>query len=263
MPLDLTIVARVPHQVRCAEAVRAGVEAIGGRARIGAAPVTKQVACWGWRAGQQLRAAGHDVLVMERGYLGDRFEWYSLGWNGLNGRAEFRSPAVSGRFAANFTLQPWRDGDHILIAGQVPGDMSLQGRNLLPWYRDVATQARQWGMRIVFRRHPEVAKRGFQAAPYGAHLSTGSLLEDLARAHLCITWNSNTAVDAVVAGVPAVTMDQGSMAWDVTGHAVMDRLLPDRDAWADRVASCQWKLDEIASGEPFRHVLRQEGLAGS
>lgn len=70
-----------------------------------------------------------------------------------------------------------------------------------------------------------------------------------------ITWNSNTAVEAVIAGVPAVAVDRGSMAWDVSGrdvNAAPPR--PDRRAWADRLTWCQWTAQELADGTAWEAV---------
>lgn len=81
---------------------------------------TKYVACWGWRLGQHLRYKGHEVLVMERGYLGDRFAWTSLGWNGLNGRSTVPEAPEDGgeRFNRNFSLAPLNPvGEYVLIVG--------------------------------------------------------------------------------------------------------------------------------------------------
>ena len=78
------------HQVEHQRAMLKGLAAHGIPATAGALNhvETVHVAVWGWRHGAPLRAAGHKVLVMERGYLGDRMAWTSLAWNGLNGRAQ-------------------------------------------------------------------------------------------------------------------------------------------------------------------------------
>jgi hypothetical protein len=261
--MDLTVYATASHQVRCAEAVVAGVTSVGGRGRVVHATselTTLHVACWGWRVGKELKARGHKVLVMERAYLGDRFAWFSLGWGGLNGYASFDTQDDGGaRFREHFAhlMQPWKTGGKfVLLIGQVPGDMSLRGRDLKPWYATATQQALiHYGLPVVFRPHPQAIKLGHPTiCPKGATLSTGSLAEDLARAAVCITFNSNTGVESVLAGVPTVTADDGSMARAVTGHVIGDMLRPDRDEWASRLAWCQWQLDEITSGKPFWNI---------
>lgn len=260
--IALTVYATAPHQLACGEAVANGIKRIGGRAAItrsGQPIATKHVACWGWRRGQTYRQSGHEVLLMERAYLGDRFKWISLGWNGLNGFATFPTQDDGGaRFREHFghLMQPWRpvgSGDYVLLVGQVPGDMSLRGRDLNPWYARVAEVAQDtYGLPVVFRPHPQAAKLGHRTPNVPrTTLSTRTLAEDLAGAAACLTWNSNTAVESVLAGVPTVSMCKGSMAYDVTGHVIGDMLRPDRDEWAARLAWCQWLPEEIAEGKPF------------
>lgn len=265
--MDITIVANpgAPHQVAHQEALLDGlrthgvnaVKASGGRIR------SRYVACWGWYKGRRLRAAGHDVLVMERGYLGDRFKWTSLAWNGLNGHGDFgRQPTDDSRFADNFApMKPWKDGgDYVLILGQVPGDASLKGQDMHPWYRKAAKDAAlHYGLPVRFRPHPLAARRGGNKSVPGAMNSTGTLEEALDGAAVAITYNSNSGVDAVLHGVPTVAMDQGAMAWDVTSHRIGDMCKPLRDRWAANLAWKQWSMDEIRDGTALCGVLEAAG----
>lgn len=224
-------------------------------------PRTKQVACWGWRYGRRFHEAGHDVLVMERGYLGDRFAWTSLAWNGLNGRGEFPEYEDDGgeRFRAHYGMQPWKEGgEYVLLIGQVPGDASLRGKDMNAWYADAAMKAQNaYEMPVKFREHPMALRRGINRRVAYTEPSTGDLAEALAGAAVVVTWNSNTAVDAVIAGVPAVAMDEGSMAWDVAAHRIGELRRPDRSAWAHRLAWRQWSMDEIRSGVALEGAMKE------
>lgn len=245
------------HQLALAEGLKAhGVGVVISRSRID----TKFVACWGWRHGQTLRAQGHEVLVLERGYLGDRFKWSSLAWNGLNGYGNFCNPPDDGgeRFRQHYHMLPWRktDGEYVLVMGQVPGDASLRGKNLMPWYESVgvlAADAHQ--LPVKFRPHPNTESKGIRQNPRHCIRSFEPLEDAISNAHVVITYNSNSAVDAIVRGVPAVAMDQGSMAWGVTGRNVGDVVRPDRESWAAQLAWCQWSMDEIQSGEALTRLL--------
>lgn len=264
--MEVTIYAspNSPHQVQHQAALAAGLRELGHTPILThrAPAQTQVVACWGWRAGALHREAGKDVLVMERGYLGDRFAWTSLAWNGLNGRATFPpAPADDGeRFERHFgPLAPWRtnhrDG-HILIVGQVPGDASLQGRDLEPWYADMADRALRLGFEPVFRQHPVAIKQGIRQGPPGIRKHVGPLADALANAAQVVTYNSNTGVDAAVAGVPVYVDNEGSMAWPVGGQLVGDlEHAPDRTAWAHRLAWRQWTLAEIADGTALKGLF--------
>lgn len=236
------------HQVKHADALARGFAAHGVAVKTGY-PATQHVACWGWRRGKALRDAGHDVLVLERGYIGDRFAWTSLAWNGLNNRGT--APIIDDggeRFERNHAgmLKPWNpEGDYVLIMGQVPGDASLQGRDLSGWYAEQA--AKDWRMPVYFRPHPLAYKRAAVHSVDGAKTLAGDLSDALERAAWVVTFNSNAGVDALLAGKATHVDDEGSMAWNVTN----------REQWAHRLAWRQWSMDEIASGEAWERIRGQ------
>lgn len=255
------------HQREHGAAMKAGLERHGVQVQLAqsgylARDVVDFSVIWGFRQKAIIASALH-VLVMERGYLPDRFVWTSLGWDGLNGRARFPEPQDDGqRFDKFFGqhLKPWRsDGDYALLIGQVDGDVATQNVNLPRWYRATAERLAVLGHTVRYRPHPFTLRtRGGDArgeCPPDAKYSTRPLDEDLARAALCVTWNSNTAVDAVLAGVPTVTMDEGSMAWAVSSHDVAAELVrPDRHDWCRRLSWCQWTLAEISDGTAWAVV---------
>ena len=221
----------------------------------------KTAVVWGMRhpavfAAQQ--KAGADVLVLERGYMGDRQRWTSAGFNGLNGRADFRnagSPADRWEKHHRHLEQPWKDGgDYVLILGQVAGDAATTGLNLDALYTEWAETAKgRWNLPVVFRPHP-LAR---QVAPPGTVLQSGTLAEALAGAKVALTWNSTSGVEAVLAGVPTFALDRGSMVWPVSAHHLDSPLFAgDRSGWAHDLAHAQWTLAEFASGEAWSHLCR-------
>lgn len=242
---------RTPHQRQHHEAVEAGFRALGFEDR-------NLVVCWGWRGGKRHYAAGKNVLVLERGYIGDRFKFSSVGLNGLNGRATFgETPQDDGeRFHKFGVLKPWNPaGEYVLLIGQVHGDASLQGRNLAPWYVDTAQQAAAlYGLPVRFRQHPRERERRIIRKVPGTVTDTGSLEEALAGAAVVVTFNSNTGVDAMLAGKATVVFDSGAMAWPVAGKALGEEANPDRQSWAYGLAWKQWAVEEIASGEALRGI---------
>jgi hypothetical protein len=122
--------------------------------------------------------------------------------------------------------------------------MSVSGVDLGAFYTKAAEAFTRCGLKTRFRPHPH--KR----------TDVRPLAEDLAEAALVVTYNSNSAVDAVLAGVPAIAVDRGSMAWDVTGHVLGELRLsvPYRAAWAHALAWKQWLPEEMASGDCWAAV---------
>lgn len=265
MTITIVASASAPHQMQNAQALRDGLRRHGVAATLvhsHESVRTDTVACWGWRRGAWHRELGRDVLVLERGYLGDRFAWTSVGWNGLNGRARFAHCDDAGeRFQQNHghLLQPWRSGgDYVLIVGQVPGDAALGGRCLRSWYAEQAERAStMYGLPVRFRPHPLAARRGGPSSVPGAETMTGELRDALRGAALVATFNSNAGVDAILAGRPAVAMDEGSMVHGVAladMPASLDAPEPARLAHLHRMAWAQFTLEEIASGDAWAMV---------
>lgn len=260
--MDALTIIRSPtarHQCAHADSLQEGLKRHGVKAtqqmRGAVAVGTKYVACWGWRIGAAYRAAGHEVLVMERGYMGDRFAWTSLGWNGLNGRAEFHVREDASRFEQHFAhlLQPWNPaGSYVLLIGQTPNDAALAGRDLSDWYAEQAAEARRvYGLPVRFRPHPLAWSRGHRREVPGTVLAPdGDLASEIAGAALVVTYNSNTGVESMLAGKPTVTADAGAMAWPVAARSIVAATTsePPRRPWAEELAWCQFTLDEIRSG---------------
>ena len=212
--------------------------------------------CWGARHEElfeRQRAAGSHFLILERGYVGDRLTWTSARFDGLNGRG-WTPPAPDGgeRWREYFAdlMQPWRlpcEGKHVLLAGQVRGDAACRGVDLPAWYAEVAREAPGlWAWPLRFRPHPHPAAINDRVR--GVPVLEGDLADALAGAALHVAWNSNTGVDAVMAGVPTVALDPGSMAWPVAAHSLDGMVVPDRAAWGRDLAWSQWQLEELVSG---------------
>lgn len=260
--MRVEVVARAPHQVEAGNALIAGFRCHGIRTTntAYACGVTEQVvACWGWRIGKLLAVQGRRVLVMERGYVGDRMKWTSLAWDGLNGRGEV--PAVDDggqRWRKHFggLMKPWRaDGSVVVVMGQVPGDASIEGVDIDGWYEKACQAAKRFGLPVMFRPHPVAIQSGHHGGPAGVTVLRGSLEQALLVARYVVTYNSNSGVDAVLAGVPTVACDVGSMAWKVCGRSLeADPPSPDRSAWCSALAWRQWTHDEIERGEAWDYL---------
>lgn len=215
---------------------------------------SEYVACWGWRAAKPHYERGAKVLVMERGYIGDRFTWTSYGWNGLNGRAIFPNIDDSGRrwskHFCNF-IEPRRDlhGDYVLLIGQVEGDAAISNVNIYEWYENAVKQIKQLtDLPVMFRRHPQMKAWNVEKKIPGAQNTPDcSLSYALNGAAWVVTYNSNTGVDAILNGNAVIACDEGAMIWPVVkgktpgvipAHPTNEEL----KSWAHGIAWKQWDV---------------------
>lgn len=204
---------------------------------------------WGMRNSRAFAACPH-VLVMERAYLGDRFEWLSLAWDGLNGRGNFCNADVPDDRWRKYWRGDMREpsgGRGAMIIGQVVGDMATVGVDLNHWATTVSKGLTKLGVEHFYRPHPEAIKRG----QHQALLCDSRPLEQaLEECDSVITYNSNVGVLAAMAGKRVTVENEGAMSYDVAGKGWQDdRELGDRDEWGRKLAYCQWQPDEVERGE--------------
>lgn len=252
------LVARgTSHQPHWAGLFAEGLRRHGWETTISALPQAADLQVfWGIRRQEEIARQKRrgEVCILERGYLGDRFEWTSVSFGGeLNGRGEFRGDMSDpSRFDRLFgdLMRPWQTrGGYALLVGQVPTDMSVRHTRIEQWYRDVTAKLTRHGYPVRFRPHPMAERRGVGGSVAGAPTLGGDLDTAFAGASIVVTFNSNTAVESVLAGVPTVAVDIGSMAWPVTSHEVgSEPVTPDRSDWAARLAWKQFNAEEMASG---------------
>ena len=202
---------------------------------------------------------GFDSLILETGYINrgaGASHHYAVGWNGLNGRADFRNAGSPGDRAQKLgPLEDWKYGEHILLCGQVPWDASVDFTNHQAWLAEAADNIIAVSPRdVVFRPHPLAPLPNIAGCRYS---KSKSLTEDLADCHCVVTFNSNSAVEALVGGIPVFAFDQGSMVWPVANKdwmALENPLRLDRTQWYNDLAYAQWTPEEMRSGETWRHI---------
>lgn len=212
----------VPHQITDAAVRRGGLAILLGTSR--------------WRA---LETA--DYLLVDRASVGDPV-FVQLVRNGHGRRGDHRVPAnaPASRWEwledyAGVRVWPWRDERRVVLCGQHEAycDVDLDG-----WCRQMAPHATH------FRRHP-----------HGRNPTALPELRGWDKVGRAITLNSSVAVEAVLAGIPTVTMDEGAMAWDVTAHDPRETAKPARLPWLHWLAWTQWNYDELSEGRPWAHLL--------
>src|SRR3546814_290696 len=139
-----------------------------------------------------------------------RREYWAVGFGGVAGNAMFRAPyskeggnPLDRWEALGIPFEPWqvrKDGP-LVVCGQLLRDTQVQHVDHARWCRETVDQLRRAGHRVLFRPHPKedhptvygVLRRLLDARP---------LPEVFAEAKCFVTWNSTTATEAAVAGVP-------------------------------------------------------------
>jgi hypothetical protein len=85
------------------------------------------------------------------------------------------------------------------------------------------------------------------------------IAEQLKKAWCTVTYSSGTGIDAVINGIPNVACDSGSMVYEVSSKEISEVEHPftgDKSKWANKIAHCQWSIDEFESGECWEHVSK-------
>lgn len=211
-----------------------------------------------------------DVIVLETGYInrGDgENHHYAAGFNGLNGRADFRNKdmpdhrAMKLRRDFGMRCLAWREsGKHILLCGQVPWDASVDHIHYEMWLYDIARQLQGYTKRpIRFRPHPLANIPSPKGCKPTEHVS---IFDDFEDCWAVVTFNSNSGVEALMHGIPVVALDAGAMYYHLAEHWVSKVDSPytpnneERAQWLNNLAFCQWTLDEMSNGEAWQHLSR-------
>ena len=171
---------------------------------------------------------------------------------------------------------PWKtDGDYILVCMQKVGDASLRGTDIFSWTAQTVKEIRQTTERqIIVRPHPLYRKKTqhtncketvcdyFNVQWQEADVTQKGFVpiqEQLQNAWCTVTYSSGTGIDAVINGVPNIACDTGSMVYDVSStdiKQVEDPYRGDKKEWTNKIAHCQWSIEEFESGECWEHVSK-------
>lgn len=206
---------------------------------------------------------GNQVIVLERGYFGDRLnDQTSISLIGADGNAFFNNEnSPSDRFDQHKDLmKPWKPGKkYVMVMGQHPNDHSVESIDERAWVYDQLSALKEAGHKVMYRPHP--SDRGSQKVPANVIVDHGDLADSLKDAKCVVTFNSTSGVDALLAGVPVIALDERSMVYSVAGHDLdyipkkgsIDE--PNRVQWMNDLAYCQWTKKEIADGKAFAHLM--------
>lgn len=192
----------------------------------------------GAQAADRFEAAGCKVLVTENATWGNGFQgghWYTIGRSYHNVINSFPDGGPERWDALGASLAPFREshqGCQVVLASRGIGPATHRQPSQWP-----AGAARTYGARI--RHHP------------GTRGTIDDLRADLAGSWRVITWGSGAAVLALMWGIHVEAHMPGWIARQ-------DNTEAGRLAMLRRLAWAQWRIEEIAAGEPIARILRMK-----
>jgi len=216
------------------------------------------------------RARGVDVLYFDKGYFGRGWKqeagdpFFRFAINDYHPTAYFQDvPRPSDRWESlGIPLHKRRkNGKHVVFAGCSRKFARLYDFEITEYATRVIAEIKRFTeLPVVYR-----PKRGPEEPPKipGTSFSDGArnIQEELENAYALVTFSSNAAADAIVAGVPAFVLGPG-IAKPVSGtdlSTLPDPYFPPEDMrrqWCYDVAYCRWTLREMKSGEAWKDVKK-------
>jgi len=214
------------------------------------------------------RSAGKHVLFFDKGHTRHKVGGVAM-WRvsvddtmPLATFQRLRRPDDRAR-ALELSLVPRWFGDYVLFAGSSQKHCDFHGLGDCTVYaRGVIDEIRAHTKKpVIYRPKPSwrdavpIAGTAYSRPPL-------TLADELERCFVLATHSSNAAVDAILAGVPAIVLGPG-IARPVASHSLAEiddprwPSIEDRGQWLADLAYCQWTVDEMASGEMWNIVRPQ------
>lgn len=203
---------------------------------------------------------GRDFYFMDTGYMGNhRSALNPLGWkfyhrivkNDLqHGKI---IPRPNDRFdRLVMKIKPWRRGGRkILIAKPDEKPMKFYDQELETWMEDTINTIKKYTDRPIVIRERVKSRTD--------RIITNTLQEALENdVHCLVTFNSNSATEAVMSGIPAFTLAPSHAAAPVTSQdlsQIENPYYPDPDKlyqWACHLAYGQFHVNELKDGTAWR-----------
>lgn len=203
---------------------------------------------------------GRDFYFMDTGYMGNmRGPLNPMGWkyyhrivkNDLQHSDLIKRPDDRFRKLA-IPIHNWKKGGRkILIAKPDEKPMKFYGLELDDWLQETIDTIKRYTDRPI-----EIRERVKSRLERTVNSTLKEALDD--DVHCLVTFNSNSATEAVMYGYPAFTLSPTHAASPVTGQdlsKIETPFYPDKDlihAWASHLAYGQFHIDELKDGSAWR-----------
>lgn len=246
------------HRARnIAQAMQLGIFACGDRPTqmVRGFRPADVVVSYGWkRIGEYRRWPA--FVYADLGYWGRDNGYHRFCVNGWSPEHYVRGSHPSNRFETlGLDIKPWRkDGREIIVAGSTAKACRDHGLRYQEWERQAIQSLQGCGRPIVYRPKPN----DLMATDLpGATTDRRPISESLRSAYALVTHHSNTAIDALLAGVPVHCHTGAAAAISVPLDCIADApLLEGREQFLFDVAWLQWNYEEMKSGQCWRHLRK-------
>lgn len=214
---------------------------------------------------------GATVIVIDLGYIkrackANREGYWYIGTGGLAQIHQVTRPLDRlEQLDVELKVIDYEKNTYGLVLGQVPGDRSHGGmpaHELLKTYESLIKGLRELGLTPIYRPHPGAD----WVTPLNAIIAPHFTLEKLAsRCRVVTTLSSNSGLDCLIEGAPAVSLLQShwtplAAPWPAQGlNELQCPSAEERQEYLAQLAYAQWTPDEMKSGQP-QLQLAADGL---
>lgn len=191
---------------------------------------------------RQAQKEGRDWYYIDNGYInpGHYDGYYRVTKNAfqIDGSGESNGERLA---RLKFHVKPWRiNGRHILFCPPSEVWCGIVGIDYKRFIEKTLYEIKRFSSRhVVFRN--KIIKRALEL--------------DFLDAWCMVTYSSNAAVEAILAGIPVITI--GSCAASEMSGTIKnidDLPMPDRANWLGVLADNQWTLDEMRNGTCWKQL---------
>lgn len=238
---------------KIADAMAAGIAKHGDRVKqvVHSEPACADVAImYGWKLNASLQKYPNFIYA-DLGYW-NRDSYYRFSVNGWSPESYVRSVLGSERFESlGLEIAPWNElGDRVIVAGSSRKAAREHGFEYMQWETKACNELSAMGLNVWYRPKPnDLEKRPIAGISY----DESNIKEAFLSAKALVTHHSNTAIDALLAGVP-VHCETGAAAAFSVPLDLLETRLEGREQFLHDVAWLQWSLEEMRSGEAWAHL---------
>lgn len=219
-------------------------------------------------------------IIIDRGFFDfTPIPYLSVGYFKPKGEGKyFNSNSPNDRWdKLNYPIKPWStNGKYILIFGQTCEGQSCCNIDYFSWLEDTINKAKKFNLPIKYRLHTkerkhylhkhinicdkynvEITNKNIQGYvipnDYNSNYDKKSLDTDIDNSFVCVTYNSNAGVYALLKGKPVISETPSFYGFPLAS-SWNNIIYPDRDQFCYDMAYSCWNEDEIKNGLPWARL---------